>query len=141
MIADNFMTKFSNCNITKKTSFRASKRLYKFRTQKNAKIVNYQNCEKVVLSQLEKVGGHRYPPGSFPEMFFLDSGMHAGSSWFLARITKLKLARINKMQTGVCASCHPSRSFLSAHTTGIGTHNFFCAHMQYFTQNFGCQHT
>jgi hypothetical protein len=28
------------------------------------KIVNYQNCQKTVLSQLEKVGGHRYPAGS-----------------------------------------------------------------------------
>jgi hypothetical protein len=28
------------------------------------KIVNCQNCQKTVLSQLEKVGGHRYPPGS-----------------------------------------------------------------------------
>jgi hypothetical protein len=32
--------------------------------EKLLKIVNYQNCQKVVLSQLEKVGGHRYPPGS-----------------------------------------------------------------------------
>ena len=32
--------------------------------EKLLKIVNYQNGEKVVLSQLEKVGGHRYPPGS-----------------------------------------------------------------------------
>jgi hypothetical protein len=28
------------------------------------KIVNCQNYQKTVLSQLEKVGGHRYPPGS-----------------------------------------------------------------------------
>jgi hypothetical protein len=28
------------------------------------KIVNCQNCEKTVLSQLEEVGGHRYPSGS-----------------------------------------------------------------------------
>jgi hypothetical protein len=27
------------------------------------KIVNCQNCQKTVLSQLEKVGGHRYPYG------------------------------------------------------------------------------
>jgi hypothetical protein len=26
--------------------------------EKLLKIVNYQNCQKVVLSQLEKVGGH-----------------------------------------------------------------------------------
>jgi hypothetical protein len=32
--------------------------------EKLLKIVNYQNCQKIVLSQLEKVGGHRYPPGS-----------------------------------------------------------------------------
>jgi hypothetical protein len=29
------------------------------------KIVNCQNCQKIVLSQLEKVGGHQYPPGSY----------------------------------------------------------------------------
>jgi hypothetical protein len=28
------------------------------------KIVNCQNGQKTVLSDLEKVGGHRYPPGS-----------------------------------------------------------------------------
>jgi hypothetical protein len=28
------------------------------------KIVNCQNCQKTVLSQLEKLGGHRYPFGS-----------------------------------------------------------------------------
>jgi hypothetical protein len=33
-------------------------------SEKLLKIVNYQNCQKTVLSQLEKVGGHRYPPGS-----------------------------------------------------------------------------
>jgi hypothetical protein len=32
--------------------------------EKLLKIVNYQNCQKIVLSQLEKVGGHRYPPRS-----------------------------------------------------------------------------
>ena len=32
--------------------------------KKLLKIVNYQNCQKNVLSQLEKVGGHQYPPGS-----------------------------------------------------------------------------
>ena len=31
--------------------------------EKLLKIVNYQNCQKTVLSQLEKVDGHRYPPG------------------------------------------------------------------------------
>jgi hypothetical protein len=45
----------------KKPSFRPSKRPRKL---KLLKIVNCQNCEKIVLSQLEKVGGHRYPPGS-----------------------------------------------------------------------------
>jgi hypothetical protein len=38
------------------------------RSEKLLKIVNYQNCEKNVLSQLEKVGGHRYPPGSLFHM-------------------------------------------------------------------------
>jgi hypothetical protein len=28
------------------------------RSEKQLKIVNYQNCRKMVLSQLEKVGGH-----------------------------------------------------------------------------------
>ena len=28
------------------------------RIEKLLKIVNYQNCQKIVLSQLEKVGGH-----------------------------------------------------------------------------------
>ena len=32
--------------------------------EKMLKIVNYQNFQKHVLGQLEKVGGHRYPPGS-----------------------------------------------------------------------------
>jgi hypothetical protein len=39
--------------------------------EKLLKIVNYQNCQKVVLSQLEKVGGHRYPPGSIGPMVFI----------------------------------------------------------------------
>jgi hypothetical protein len=43
----------------KKPSFRPSKWPRKL---KLLKIVNCQNCQKVVLSQLEKVGGHRYPP-------------------------------------------------------------------------------
>jgi hypothetical protein len=59
-----FMMKIFNWYIPKKASFVASKRLQKFKTQKTAKIVNYQNFQKVVLRQLEKVGGHRYPPGS-----------------------------------------------------------------------------
>ena len=33
-------------------------------SQKLLKIVNYQNCQKHVLGQLEKVGSHRYPPRS-----------------------------------------------------------------------------
>ena len=32
--------------------------------EKLLKIVNCQKCQNVVLSQLEKVGGHRYPSGS-----------------------------------------------------------------------------
>jgi hypothetical protein len=45
-----------------KPSFRPSKWPRKL---KLLKIVNCQNCQKIVLSQLEKVGGHRYPYGSF----------------------------------------------------------------------------
>jgi hypothetical protein len=44
-----------------KPSFRPSKWPRKL---KLLKIVNCQNCQKTVLSQLEKVGGHRYPSGS-----------------------------------------------------------------------------
>jgi hypothetical protein len=44
-----------------KPSFRPSKWPQKL---KLLKIVNCQNCQKTVLSQLEKVGGHRYPSGS-----------------------------------------------------------------------------
>jgi hypothetical protein len=45
----------------KKPSFRPSKWPLKL---KLLKIVNCQNCQKIVLSQLEKVGGKRYPLGS-----------------------------------------------------------------------------
>jgi hypothetical protein len=45
----------------KKNSFRPSKWPRKL---KLLKIVNCQNCQKTVLSQLEKVGGHRYRSGS-----------------------------------------------------------------------------
>jgi hypothetical protein len=45
----------------KKPSFRPSKWPQKL---KLLKIVNCQKCQKTVLSQLEKVGGHRYPSGS-----------------------------------------------------------------------------
>jgi hypothetical protein len=44
-----------------KPSFKPSKWPQKL---KLLKIVNCQNCQKTVLSQLEKVGGHRYPLGS-----------------------------------------------------------------------------
>jgi hypothetical protein len=44
-----------------KPSFRPSKWPRKL---KLLKIVNFQNCQKTVLSQLEEVGDHRYPPGS-----------------------------------------------------------------------------
>jgi hypothetical protein len=44
-----------------KPSFRPSKWPQKL---KLLKIVNCQNCQKIVLSQLEKVGGRRYPLGS-----------------------------------------------------------------------------
>jgi hypothetical protein len=45
-----------------KPSFRPSKWPRKL---KLLKIVNYQNCQKTMLSQLKKVGGHLYPPRSF----------------------------------------------------------------------------
>jgi hypothetical protein len=45
----------------KKPSFRPSKWPRKL---KLLKIVNCKNCQKIVLSQLEKVDGHRYPSGS-----------------------------------------------------------------------------
>jgi hypothetical protein len=44
-----------------KPSFRPSKWPQKF---KLVKIVNCQKCQKTILSELEKVGGHRYPLGS-----------------------------------------------------------------------------
>jgi hypothetical protein len=47
-------------------SFRPSKWPRK-EIAKIAKIVNCENCQKTVLSQLKKVGGHRYPPGSYNE--------------------------------------------------------------------------
>jgi hypothetical protein len=53
-----------------KPSFRPSKWPRKL---KLLKIVNCQNCHKIVLSQLEKVGGHRYPYGSF---IVTNSGTH-----------------------------------------------------------------
>jgi hypothetical protein len=45
----------------KKPSFRPSKWPRKLNL---LKIVNCQNCQKTILSQSEKVGGHQYPPGS-----------------------------------------------------------------------------
>jgi hypothetical protein len=50
-----------------KPSFRPSKWPRKLKT---AKIVNCQNCQKTVLSELEKVVGHQYPPRSFREFNF-----------------------------------------------------------------------
>jgi hypothetical protein len=46
----------------KKPSFRPSKWPQKLNL---LKIVNCQNCQRTILSQSEKVGGHQYPPGSF----------------------------------------------------------------------------
>jgi hypothetical protein len=46
---------------SKKPSFRPSKWPRKLKLLKK---VNCQNCQKTVLSQLEEVGGHRYPPRS-----------------------------------------------------------------------------
>jgi hypothetical protein len=45
-----------------KTSFRPSKWPRKL---KLLKIVNFQNFQKIVLSELKKVCGHRYPLGSY----------------------------------------------------------------------------
>jgi hypothetical protein len=45
-----------------KPSFRPSKWPRKL---KLLKIVNCQNCQKTILSQLEKVGGHRCPSGLY----------------------------------------------------------------------------
>jgi hypothetical protein len=47
----------------KKPSFRPSKWPRKLKTAKNSKLQKLL-VEKTVLSQLKKVGGHRYPPGS-----------------------------------------------------------------------------
>jgi hypothetical protein len=47
---------FGNLDI-ENPSFRPSKWL---RNLNPAKIINCQNCQNVVLSQLEKLGGHRY---------------------------------------------------------------------------------
>ena len=44
--------------------------------KKLLKIVNCQNCEKVVLSHLEKVGGHQYPLGSVQWPQFHQSFLH-----------------------------------------------------------------
>jgi hypothetical protein len=58
-----------NLNL-KKPSFRPSKWPRKLKPVKTLlKIVNCQNCQKTVLSQSEKVGGHRYPPGSLVQSF------------------------------------------------------------------------
>jgi hypothetical protein len=45
--------------------------------EKLPKIVNYQNCQKIVLSELEKVGGHRYPPGNVIVQFLLSQNPKA----------------------------------------------------------------
>jgi hypothetical protein len=52
----------------KKPSFRPSKWPQKL---KLLKIVNCQNCQKIVLSELEKVGGHQYPPRSHIEIYHI----------------------------------------------------------------------
>jgi copper chaperone CopZ len=46
------------------------------RKLKLLKTVNCQNCQKTVLSQLEKVGGHRYPSGSLPQGDIKTRGNH-----------------------------------------------------------------
>jgi hypothetical protein len=61
-------------SIPKKPSFRPSKWPRKL---KLLKIVNCQNCQKTILSQLEKVGGHRYPPGSQVLMGFPQTWLEA----------------------------------------------------------------
>jgi hypothetical protein len=59
----------------KKPSFRPSKWPRKLNL---LKIVNCQNCQKTILSQSEKVGGHQYPPGSIPLIInvFLQQFLH-----------------------------------------------------------------
>jgi hypothetical protein len=57
----------------KKPSFRPSKWPRKLNL---LKIVNCQNCQKTILSQPEKVGGHQYPPGSeTPSHTYWDLGL------------------------------------------------------------------
>jgi hypothetical protein len=60
-----------------KPSFRPSKWPGKL---KLLKIVNCQNCQKIVLSQLEKVGGHRYPSGPLQ---ILIQELDLETNWYL----------------------------------------------------------
>jgi hypothetical protein len=62
----------------KKPSFRPSKWPGKL---KLLKIVNCQNCQKTVSSQLEKVGRHRYPSGSCRDPGTLGVIPRGGDSW------------------------------------------------------------
>jgi hypothetical protein len=54
----------------KKPSFRPSKWPRKLKTAKNSKLpkLSENQNQKIVLSELKKVGGHRYPPGSLLDM-------------------------------------------------------------------------
>jgi hypothetical protein len=59
----------------KKPSFRPSKWPRKLNL---LKIVNCQNCQKTILSQSEKVGCHRYPPGS---LNIFTGGSSSSTAW------------------------------------------------------------
>jgi hypothetical protein len=61
----------------KKPSFRPLKWPRKLKPAKNSKLPKFQ---KTVLSQLEKVGGHRYPPGSPKPMTRVDINDNSQSS-------------------------------------------------------------
>jgi hypothetical protein len=81
--------------------------------KKLLKIVNYQNCQKHVLGQLEKVGGHRYPPGS-------DSNMTQYMNLQKVRQETNGFSNPGSMMKGV--SC--SRATVIATNTNTETHFF-----------------
>jgi hypothetical protein len=62
------------------------------------KIVNFQNIQKIVLIQLEKVGGHRYPPGSFVQ--WKPTNATVTRSWQLQLETTIVTANVTANVTG-----------------------------------------
>jgi hypothetical protein len=62
--------------IPQKASFRASKRLQKFRTRKIAKNSKLPKMLENCFEPVGKVGGHQYPSGSMTLNEALDSNMH-----------------------------------------------------------------